>query len=250
MQIQTILKNFGLKEKDIAVYLTLVELGPSPVRAIAAKSGVNRGTSYDILKSLISLGLVSYYEKSAHQYFVAESPEKLLNAIEEKSRQLDQVRQQVEQSLPELKSLFEKQGGRPVMKLYEGLDGIKQILNDVLMTMALSPDKTYDVYSSSTESVRKNIYESMPDFNDRRLKKKIQVRIISLGAGGVLVGLDERKWLQNSTANPKATHELIYNGKVAHISLDNSENPVGVIIENEAIYETQKTIFKTLWQTL
>ena len=78
MDIQVIFKNFGLSEKEIAVYLALIELGPSSVREIAAKSKVNRGTSYDILKSLIALGIVSYYNKESKQYFIAEQPEKLL----------------------------------------------------------------------------------------------------------------------------------------------------------------------------
>lgn len=247
MQIQTILKNFGLKDKDIAVYLSLVELGPSPVRAVAAKSGVNRGTTYDILKSLISLGLVSYFQKASHQYFAAESPEKILTAIDEKGKQLDTVRQQVEDSLPELKTLFEKQGGRPMMKLYEGKDGIKQILVDVLDTMAAQADKTYYVYSSAT--IRKNVYESMPDFSAKRIKKKIAVKTIALGEGGQTVGLDERKWLKGPK-DLKATYEIIYGGKIAHISLNHTENPVGIVIENTEIYETQKLIFKFNWEKL
>ena len=247
MQIQTILKNFGLKDKDIAVYLSLVELGPSPVRTVAAKSGVNRGTTYDILKSLIALGLVSYFQKSSHQYFAAESPEKILAAIDEKGRQLDVVKQQVQDSLPELKTLFEKQGGRPMMKLYEGKDGIRQILSDVLETVAKLDDKTYYVYSSAT--IRKNVYESMPDFSKKRIRKNIMVKTISLGAGGQVVGLDERKWLKGPK-DLKATYEIIYGGKVAHISLDFAANPVGIVIENPEIYKTQKLIFEFNWEKL
>ncbi len=247
MQIETILKNFGLKDKDIAVYLCLVEMGPSPVRTIAAKSGINRGTTYDILKSLITLGLVSYYQKSSHQYFAAESPEKLLNAIDEKARQLDTVREQVKESLPQMKSLFEKQGGRPIMKLYEGKSGVRQVLEDVLSHMAIAKDKTYYVYSSA--SLRKNVYESMPDFSDRRIKSKIKVCTIALGNGGQTVGLDERKWLP-ANKGLKATYEIIYNGKIAHISVDQSENPVGIVIENTEIYETQKLIFEFNWEKL
>jgi sugar-specific transcriptional regulator TrmB len=247
MQIQSILKNFGLKDKDIAVYLSLVELGPSPVRLIASKSGVNRGTTYDILKSLIALGLVSYYQKESHQYFVAESPDKLLGAIEDKSRELEKVRTQIEESLPALKSLFEKQGGKPVMKLFEGNTGLKQILQDVLSVMDLAKDKTYYVYSSA--SLRKSVYESMPEFSKKRIKAGIEVKTIALGEGGQLVGMDERKWLKTAQ-NPKATYEIIYGGKIAHISLDHADNAVGIVIENPDIYETQKLIFEFNWNNL
>ena len=69
MEIQVILKNFGLSEKEIAIYLSLIELGPSSVREISNKSKVNRGTTYDILKALIALGIVSYYNKAIQAIF-------------------------------------------------------------------------------------------------------------------------------------------------------------------------------------
>ena len=250
MEIQVILKNFGLSEKEIAVYLALVELGPSSVRDISAKSKVNRGTSYDILKSLINLGIVSYYNKESKQYFIAEPHEKLLSAIDQKKEDLDEVRGHIEQSLPLIKTLFEKQGGKPSVKLYEGAKGIKQILEDVLESTSKSALKEYYLYSSSTPEDRKNIYADMPDFSKKRISKKIGVKIISLGQAGELAGLDERKQMPVSGKDIKSTHEIIYAGKVAHISLDDKEDPVGVVIQNEAIYRTQKFIFEHTWKNL
>lgn len=259
MQIQTILKNFGLSEKEVAVYLALIDLGPSPVRVIAAKSQVNRGTAYDILKDLIKQGIVSYYNKESKQYFVAEEPEKLLAAIDQKQEDLLEIKSSIQENLPLLKTLFEKQGGKPVVKLYEGIKGIRSILEDVLESMAQAKEKEYCVYSSST--VRKNVYEAMPDFSQRRIKKKIKVKTIALGGGGQLIGLDERKWMPLQFPSPseerdrerlqlKATYEIIYAGKVAHISLDNAEQPVGVVIQNQEIYETQRIIFEFNWSKL
>lgn len=246
MQIEVILKNFGLSEKEIAVYLALVELGPSSVRGITAKSKVNRGTSYDILKSLMALGIVAYYNKESKQYFVAEQPEKLLSAIDQKKEDLEEVRKNIETSLPLIKTLFEKQGGKPSVKLYEGSKGIKQILEDVLS----AGEKEYYLYSSSTAQDRKSVYEGMPDFSKKRIAKKISVKIISLGQGGQLAGLDERKQMPTADKAINSTHEIIYAGKVAHISLDSNEDPVGVVIQNDAIYQTQKLIFEFNWSTL
>ncbi len=250
MQIEVILKNFGLSEKEIAVYLALIELGPSSVREISAKSKVNRGTSYDILKALMDMGIVSYYNKESKQYFIAEPPEKLLAAIDQKKEGLDEVRGHIEQSLPLIKTLFEKQGGKPAVKLYEGGQGIKLILEDVLQEVAKLQNKEYSLYSSSTVKDRKNVYEAMPDFSKKRIAKKISVKIISLGEGGQLAGLDERKQMPTGGKDIKSTHEIIYAGKVAHLGLDEKENPVGVVIQNEAIYETQKLIFEFNWEKL
>ena len=250
MEIQIILKNFGLSEKEIAVYLALVELGPSSVREISGKSKVNRGTSYDILKSLISLGIVSYYNKESKQYFIAEQPEKLLFAIDQKKEDLDEVRRNIEKSLPLIRTLFEKQGGKPAVKLYEGASGIKQILEDVLLEVSKSSDKEYYLYSAATAKERKSIYEAMPDFSKKRINHEIRVKIISMGEDGQLAGLDERKQMAYSGQDIKSTHEIIYAGKIAHISLDEKENPVGVVIQNSAIFQMQKKVFEFNWSKL
>ncbi len=250
MQIQALLKNFGLNDKEIAVYLALVELGPSPVRVLSSKADVNRGTTYDILKSLQQQGLVSFYDTKSHQHFVAEPPEKLLTALDDKQEQLSDVKKQIQESLPELKTVFEKRGGRPVMKIYEGAKGIKLILEDVLEEVAKTGEKEYYLYSSATVKERKSIYEAMPDFSKKRINQKIHVKIIGLGEGGQLAGLDERKKMPISRKELKSTHEIIYAGKVAHISLNTGDDPVGVVIQNEEIYQAQKVIFEFNWKKL
>ncbi len=248
MQIETILKNFGLNEKEIAVYLALIELGPSPVRLVSVKSGVNRGTTYDILKALIDLGLVSYFNKQSHQYFSAESPQKLLLAIQAKSENIAKLKQHMEAELPALQALFEKQGGKPAVKLFEGTKGLKTILEDVLETVGRQTVKEYYVYSAV--NLRKDVYKAYPNFSDIRKSKKIQVKTIALGEGGQLVGLDERKWLNNPSVDMhtgNSTYEIIFAGSVAHISLDDTASPVAVLIQNQSIYETQRAIFESLW---
>lgn len=247
MQIHNLLKTFGLNDKEIAVYTTLISLGPSPVRLIAQNSKVNRGTTYDILKSLMADGLVSYFNKATKQYFIAEPPEKLLTALENKEKYFAELKATIIQNLPELQALYTRQGEKPQVRLYEGVLGVRQILEDVLTTMAARKEKTYYVYSSA--SVRSNVYKAMPDFSNRRIVKKIKVRTISLGPGGQLTGLDERKWIPDAS-KLKATYEIIYGGKVAHISLDAGNQPVGVVIENSDIYQTQKMIFEFNWNQL
>ncbi len=248
VNIETLLKNFGLSDKETAIYTALIELGPSPVRMVAERSEVNRGTSYDILKSLIDQGLVNYFDRGTHQYFIAEPPEKLVAALERRQDLLEDVKKEISENLSGLSALYQRQGGRPMVKYYEGTNGIRNILQDVLTTMAQAEDKTYFVYSSAT--VRKDVYAAMPDFSKKRQHKKIRVRTIALGDGGHLVGMDERKWMKPAKADPAVTYEIIYQNKVAHISLNDAENPVGVVIENPAIYETQKMIFEFNWAKL
>ncbi len=251
MEIEILLKNLGLSDKEIVIYLALINLGSSSVRQLADTSKINRGTAYDILRSLMDRGLVTYYHKETKQYFVAEPPEKLLGVIEGYEANIKTTKQNVIENLPRLQALFEKSGNRPAVKYYEGTKGMQQILQDVLDVMKLQDDKTYYVYSSGTALERKHLYESMPDFNKKRIAKNIAVNVISFSEEGQVSGLDERRTILTSVlTDEKVTHEIIYGGRIAHIGHNVAGSSIGVVIENNPIYTMQKTIFKSLWDRL
>jgi hypothetical protein len=74
------------------------------------------------------------------------------------------------------------------------------------------------------------------------------VKTISIGAGGKLWGLDERRWLPIKEHSP--TYQIIYAGKIAMISLDDQNRAVGAILEDPHSATTQRIIFEQLWSTL
>lgn len=241
----SLLKKLGFSDKSAQIYLALLQLGPSSVRSIASFCNLNRGTTYDSLKWLQEQGVVTFYKEETKQQFVAEPPEKLLRLVEEERHDLDEAGREIGRALPELEALYHRGGDRPVAR-YVGKDELKEILEDVLETCEEDADKLYRIYSA--EGVRKYLYEQFPTFSDARIAKGIRVKVIAVGLGGELRGLDERKWMRAETSVP--TYILIYPGKTAYISLNAKNEPVGVVIENTGVSETQKTIFDALWNTL
>lgn len=242
----SIFKKIGLNEKEIKIYLSLLKSGALSVRALADLSEINRGTVYDILKKLQDERLVSYYHKGTKQKFVAESPEKILTLLKAQEDNLNKTKKDFKKILPELKALEAREEMKPTTKFYEDKSGVKTILEDVLETMEIAETREYYIYSATNVST--DINNAFPNFTKARIKKNIKVKAISLAKGGKLSGLDERKWL--GTEESSATFILIYGGKVAYISRDGRGVPVGVIIENENIYQTQKIIFINLWKSL
>jgi sugar-specific transcriptional regulator TrmB len=242
--LEKTLKKLGLSEKEIKVYLSCLTLGPSPVRKIAQDSGINRGTAYDILKALIELGLVSYYQKDKHQYFIAEDPQNLKNTLEDKQKKLESIKAEVSEIIPQLKSIYDNAGTKPTVKFYEGQNGIKLILQDVINCTKGNKDKFYYAYSSST--IKSYLYRAYERFSDDRIKAGIKVKVISIGPGGKTQGLDERRWLTDKESAP--TYTLIYAGKTAMISVDSNDQPLGFIIEDKNIYQTQKMMFEFFWE--
>ncbi len=242
----SILQKIGLGQKEATVYLKLLECGPLSIRRLAELSNLNRGTVYDLLKSLEEKELVAYFHKDTKQKFTAESPERLISVLNEREKKLADTKEKAQDLIPQLKSLQEKEGSLPTSKYYEGGKGIKVILSDLLITMTASQEQEYYVYSA--KEVSDDIKKAFPDFTKERIKKKIKVKAISLAKGGKMSGLDERRWL--GTDHESATFIIIYSGKCAFISRDMTGNPVGVIIENQMIYDTQRIIFLGLWEKL
>ncbi len=230
------------------------------MRSLAEFCDLNRGTTYDALKWLQEQGVVNYYKKDSKQHFVAENPEKLQDIIRTQQQELQRLDGSLDKFIPELQALHHSGGERPVAKYYDAKH-IAEILEDVLTTCENDPEATYRIYSSA--GLREYLYTDFPTFSDVRIAKGISVKVIAIGDGGELRGLDERKWiaLPSQTAhdsgasvqglyNPVPTYIIIYPGKTAYISLNAKEEPLGVVIENDGVHVAQRFIFDQLWSTL
>lgn len=247
----SILKKLGFSDKSAKVYLALLSLGPSSIRTLAGKTGMNRGTTYDMLKWLEDEGLVSFYKKDAKQHFVAENPSALQRVMERKKEALEEAGEQLEKVVEELKAIHDTGDERPVARYLAGHQ-LREILEDVLLVCEQSEERRYRVYS--TEGIREYLYKHFSTFSDARIAKGIAVQVIAIGDGGELRGLDERKHLNteahehNNTTDP--TYIILYPGKAAYISLHANREAIGVVIENKGIYETQRLVFDGLWGSL
>src|SRR6267154_1422044 len=96
MNPQDILMDLGLNEKEIALYLGMLELGEASVLTISRKTDVKRPTAYLILEALEKRGLVSRVVKGGKTFFAAQHPQKIQNDAELRLNQLKDVMPQFE----------------------------------------------------------------------------------------------------------------------------------------------------------
>ena len=246
MEIPLILRSLGFNDKEIRVYLMLLSGGPSSVRKLSKDTDINRGTVYEILKALQEKGLAGMYHKHKKQFFLAEDPEKLMEVTERKERSVAALKRDLAEVLPELRSLHSHGGAKPTVKYYEGHKGCTIILNDILSTMSHQEDKTYRAYSSV--ALRDYLYRDFPNFTKERIAKRLNVRVIAIGAGGDDQPLAERRWLSEKKGSP--TYSIIYGPKVAFFSLGANDTPLGILVEDAAVAETERLIFDRVWTTL
>ncbi len=242
------LQLFDISQEDQRIYTALLEHGPSSIRQLADITHINRGKTYEILKKLVSLGLVSFKRTGQQRRFVAESPERLHDLITEKKQELNHLEESAQTLIPSLLALGKRRDGEPIVRFYEDDEGVVAILRDVLNTVGKLETKEYYAYSS--KPLRHYLYRRFPNFTRRRIKEGIMVKVIAIGEGGDPVEIAERKWLAEPSREQLSSYVLMYGTKIATISLSANNTPYGVVIDEPGVAATQRFLFEKLWQSL
>lgn len=247
-EIINLLTDLDVPQTEAATYVALLQLDSTSIRKVATATGVNRGTTYEALKKLVALGLVSVKQQGKREQYTAESPEKIFDLIREKRRDLLEASTTAKNIIPDLLARTSRAQGRPIVRYYEDDEGVATILKDVLQTCRMMTDPQYYAYSSSP--VRRYIYRKYPQFTERRIAAGITVKVIAVGEGGDEAANSERKWLDDVPAANASSYSLIYGSKVAIISIAADFTPYGVVIEDVGAANMQRLLFEQLWQRL
>src|SRR5947209_5718152 len=126
-QLISQVEELGLSNKESRVYVANLMLGAAGVQQIADASGIKRVTTYVILESLVSLGLVSQTTKAKKTLFNAESPENLRRLLDKKEQSIKEQKHQLEELLPQLGKLSTLPKDVPSVKFYDGAESIQTI---------------------------------------------------------------------------------------------------------------------------
>jgi len=247
-EVEVLLQQIGLSPQEAKIYVTLLRLESVSVRKVAEVAGINRGTTYDAIKKLVTHGLVGVRKSGQREYFSAESPEKIYDILREKRKDLWRSQQLSQKIVPALLAQNARPQGRPIVRYFEGDEGVVTILRDVLQTSAKLQQPEYYVYSS--RPLRQYIYRKFPQFTRRRIDEGIQVRVIAIGEGGDPADNSERKWLPEPLETHISSYTIIYGHKMALISISKDYTPYGVVIEDAGTASMQRLLFDQLWHKL
>ena len=250
MDISQALKEFGLSKQESDLYLTLVKMpGAQPASILARKMHMNRTTAYKMLMNLARLRLVTKTMKHGITCFFAENPEnRLKSMVEEREHKLGEVNKAILDALPSLTIQEDMhEADLPKIRYYEGIEGLKQIYEEVL-----KEGKNYYRYGDITK-----IYGTLGDFTDEYIKKRNKLGITA----HAIMPFYERskKNIEKDRREDRKAlyipHELfpiegevrIFGNKVAIMSL-RKESPIGVIIESDIVANMFKSIFMLTWK--
>jgi len=232
MKVEQVLENLGFSPNEIKVYLILNDHGSTKAGKIAKLAKVDRSSCYNSLKSLTEKGIVSYVSIGQVKWFQATGPKRLLDYVKEQEEDIMGI-------LSELQARHKAKKIEGQVRLFNGLKGVKSIFLDIART-----GRDNFVFGSEGQ-----FSEKMPEFALQfdRLKKEKNIKT------KLIIRKDKRE-LDKKTSNyryipgiaesPAVTN--IYGNKIAIIIW--TDEPEGIIIENEAAAKAYKSYFDFMWK--
>lgn len=241
------LEEIGLTAGEIKVYLALLKIGQSSTGAIAKESQVSRSKIYSILDKLARKGLAGHLVIGKVTYFKAMEPERIIDFIEEKSKQFKEQKEVIKKMLPELKSRQKFLDSKTEATLYCGFKAIKNFYLNILDE--LSSGDTYFVIGATYGEDKPGVKEFFENYHKQRIQKKIKVKML---ANSNIRGKLVKTTLLNSEIRFLPQY-LISNMIVVFYETKSfifflSEEPVGFLIENKEITRGFNSYFDTFWR--
>jgi len=245
------LEKLGLDVYEARVYLSLYELGPSLVTKISQKAGINRTTTYDILRRLMEMGLVRKASgEAAKQKYAVEPPENLVKYLENKKNLFESRIKQAQEILPELKTLL-KIKERPTIKFYEGTEGFKGVYEETLKSKEeILSVADFECWNSE------DLKEWGANYNRKRAQLKISERMLALKTPK---GVD---WMTNYPTTLKYTQYrwlpegrfMVFNGEInifedkLMIALLEKHRRMGILIQSRELTNILKALYELAWE--
>lgn len=122
----------GCNPREAQIYLQCLRQGPTTVQEIARKLRQNRITIHSAAGQLIEKELLFETRRGKRRLIVAEEPVGLFRLLQKKENELALARENLEHLTPLLSSIQAMSQGVPTVRLYEGVDGFKRMLEETL----------------------------------------------------------------------------------------------------------------------
>jgi sugar-specific transcriptional regulator TrmB len=250
MVFQTELKKLGLKDKESAVYLACLELGPSPVQQISRKAKVVRATTYVVLDALMERGLVTHYKEGKKTLFSAEPPRQLMRLLEKQEEVIEDKKHDLEKLLPELQVITKAGGDRPSVRYFSGKEGLHAMRQEIVM-YAKAGEMIYNF--TPVEHLQGVFPQEDDSFAKQRVAKKVRSKTIfstqSLKLRELFLAeaqheLSERRYVPMQLF-PSHSGMTIFGDRIAIGAFTGKLG--GVIIESSIMSDMMRRLFELAW---
>lgn len=230
-----VLKEIGLTDIEIKIYLMLLKEGSSLASDISKKTGIHRRTIYDSIERLIEKGLISYIKTNNRKYFEAVNPSRLSEILKEKEDNINKI-------IPELEGLRLIAKEKKETLFFRGKQSLKSLFDDQIRV-----GKEILILGDAI-NVNEILKYYFPRFDKERVRKKISIRMIfdeSAKNNKELkkIPLAKLKFIKKEHISGMSVY--VYDNNTAIVSW--SENPSAILIKEKAISDGFKGYFEFIW---
>ncbi len=247
--VKNFLLDFGLTDKEITVYTTLLKTGPNTIMNLARETSIKRSTTHNTVEELIKKGLVSQTNYGERRMVIAEDPDKLKFLMEQKKWDINKLEKNLPDTIQAIYSTIPSarentdvevkyyKGKKEVFYLYELSFKSEQVYSFVNL------DKFYEVFPSTEEMFWKalntvpnrQVFDIAVDspLANKLAKKHEQYFCKFIQPDNPFVGVDI----------------LIFDEKVGIIHLD-KENPTATLLSSPDLAQSFKALHELVWKLL
>ena len=236
------LQRIGLSANEAKFYLAALEMGAANISRLAKKADVKRTTAYLIAEALKQRGLIISQKNGKQTVFSAEDPRTLLE-------QMDERKNIIASFLPALLSRANLIDKKPVIRFFEGQEGIREVYKDTLR----HPKKEILAMYSEVSLTQFDEEYFTKFYVPKRIALRIPVRTLYPD------NIAMRSYAKKNREELRTSKFL--DGKLFAIEIEillygdrqvgivSFEEEVALIIESPKIHQSLKSIFETLWTT-
>jgi HTH-type transcriptional regulator, sugar sensing transcriptional regulator len=242
------LQNLGLTQNEAKIYELLLKLGETPVSTLIRETKLKRATVYTALNTLQGKKLIQLNDIKKKLHAKPESPATLLDMIEQQKTEITNTQANLQSLMPFFSTMYMNSTEKPVVKIHEGLEGLKEIYLDTLRE-----NKT--IYAlARIEAIDTELHDWLQNYYvKQRAKNKVHAKVI-------LASDKLTKWFTSKDVSEFRTtitvpgeqfpfeHEInIYGDKIAFITNNKGAALIGVTITHPLIAKTAKAWFDLAW---
>ena len=239
--LEKYLQNIGLSDKESIVYISLIQVDTTSVLDLSRKTKLKRPTVYVILESLAKKGLVSETTVGKKTHYQAEPPERLETFVERQKLVLEESQKTLKDVIPQLKSIQRESSQKPIVKYFEGRDGIISMLEELFAGVPNKKNgETYLLYpKDQLDELFTN--QEREKYRSIRISRNIKSKVLYTSeksekpsdATGDRIKIDGKKY-------PITCDISIYEDKVKISTLGKKLS--GIFIRNKDFAETLRSL--------
>jgi predicted transcriptional regulator len=246
----------GFSEKEIRVYLTILENGKILPSAISSITNIKRPTVYAIGRELVKKGVITQDLEGAGGYFVALPPQHLNSIIEKEEKDVHERKKIVKEVIEELENIPKsKSYSIPKMRFideYNMKDFFYRQTPIWDQNMVRSGNPTWWGFQDHTFVEHKD-YREWIEWYWEQAPKEIELKLISNDSE-----IEEKMKLRNFSRRHikfwkkdfkfTATHQVLGDYVIFFMT---NQRPHYLVEIHDAVYaENMRQVYKNLWDII